>query len=95
MYIHNWLMEAGDPKTTKHKVFWIHHTKNVPLLLKNYTNDYTEKPIEVNYVGEEHIKTLKCGDKIELMRLNYYICDKQWDDNTKEPVVLISVPHVN
>jgi len=85
---------TGDPKTTKHKIFWIHSSKYVPLTLKNYSNNM-EDPVEiVQYIGEDHMKTLKVGDKIELMRLNYYICDKQYDETVGDPLVLISLPYV-
>jgi glutamyl/glutaminyl-tRNA synthetase len=79
----------GDFKTTKKKVLWIAKDNYTKIDIVYYSHDINDQPNIIHYYGEYDMRNLKKGDYVQLMRMNYYICDREFDGNN---VVLIELP---
>ena len=79
----------GDFKTTKKKLSWIPNINDkdkIKILIKTYNEDNISEKI---YYGEPSMKYLKKGEYVQLFKMNYYICDKEIDENNI--IVLIEI----
>jgi glutamyl/glutaminyl-tRNA synthetase len=79
----------GDFKITKKKISWISAQAFTLLSIVQYSYDITDSPVVTRYYGEYDMRNLKKGDYVQLMRMNYYICDREYDGGD---VVLIELP---
>ena len=83
----------GDPKTTKHKIFWVHHNKHARVHVKSYGSKMEDPCVETEYLADYDMVNVKKGEKVEMMRINYMICEKEVEGDG--PLVLIGLPRVS
>jgi len=96
----------GDFKKTKKKLTWLAVPGLIEVSLLNYGHLITKEKLDENEViddfvnknlcskvlgiGDANLKELKKGDKLQLERRGYFICDRPHSSDS--PLVLINIP---
>lgn len=78
----------GDYKTTDKKLLWLSADHVVPIVIKQYSGLMDDCKI-LNYIAEAQLKNVKKGDYVQLLKMGYYICDREFDGTN---IVFIEVP---
>ena len=83
----------GDFKKTDKKVLWLcdrEDKPHMPIVIKKYAT-INEPCIIKTFIGEPYMRKIRKGDYVQLLRMGYYICDKEYEGLDK-PLVLIEIP---
>ena len=84
----DFIYDHSDHTATEKKILWIPYENYVQVFIKKYNADNECQLAE--YLGESAMKTIKKGDYVQLLKMNYYICDDVCD--TGCCMTLIEVP---
>jgi len=75
----------GDFKSTSKKILWLCNSdENANIKIKILKYNGMDNPPEISYyLGEPDMINIKRGEFVQLLRMEYYICDKPYDDKSK------------